>query len=471
MSILVKDYSWIQSSTNIHIRVPLDPVYKEKVDLFTTDRYIKANFSPFLFEIFLLHDVDIKRSKCIVKDDVILLDLIKKDDAEWESLEKPLTKEEKKTIRQEVLEECQQKAKQDAEDKAIKKSNLDRFTVQRAMDIDNKQHDLMDSRRNEQRKKAMDDLEKWRASTVKNNQSLKATKNSSVKIVELPSSEDEEVEKNARGIGAESFIDSENSGVKIVELLSSEDDVSKDRKINESTKKLASEAMVKSTKIQAELKKQVLRQPEKKVVKSEYVEKKKEETAKRVLPKLRQMAELQITHTPRTFPTPSRESTAQEEEAWLKNITMARRATGFVSEDLRPEEQDPQWCKEKGDEFFRSGNFLGAVSAYTHGITLSDKLPTLYANRAATHFALGNFSKCATDCSTALELLKPPCEGNRRSRAKCIARRGAALARLGYLSKAIDEMKAAAKLVPDDETIKKDIFDMERAWEQNPDSD
>lgn len=328
MPILVKDYSWIQSSTNIHIRVPLDPVYKEKVDLFTTDWYIKANFSPFLFEIFLLHDVDIKRSKCIVKDDVILLDLIKKDDAEWESLEKPLTKEEKKTIRQEVLEECQQKAKQDAEDKAIKKSNLDRFTVQRAMDIDNKQHDLMDSRRNEQRKKAMDDLEKWRASTVKNNQSLKATKNSSVKIVELPSSEDEEVEKNARGIGAESFIDSENSGVKIVELLSSEDDVSKDRKINESTKKLASEAMVKSTKIQAELKKQVLRQPEKKVVKSEYVEKKKEETAKRVLPKLRQMGELQITHTPRTFPTPSRESTAQEEEAWLKNITMARRATG-----------------------------------------------------------------------------------------------------------------------------------------------
>lgn len=332
MPILVKDYSWIQSSTNIHIRVPIDPVYKEKVDLFTTDRYIKANFRPFLFEIFLLHDVDIKRSKCIVKDDVILLDLVKKDDAEWESLEKTLTKEEKKTIRQQILEECQQMAKQEAEDKAIKKSNLDRFTVQRAMDIDNKQHDLMDSRRNEQCKKAMDDLEKWRASTVENNQSFKNSKSSSVKIVEMPSSEDEEVEKNARERAKnniESFIDSESSGVKIVELPSSEDEgVSKNRTINENTKKQASEDMLRSTKIQAELKKQVLRKPEKRLVKSEYVEKKKEETAKRVLPKLRQMAELQITHTPRTFPTPSRESTAQEEEAWLKNITMARRATG-----------------------------------------------------------------------------------------------------------------------------------------------
>lgn len=75
------------------------------------------------------------------------------------------------------------------------------------------------------------------------------------------------------------------------------------------------------------------------------------------------------------------------------------------------------------------------------------------------------------DCSAALDLMVPACEGNRRSRAKCIARRAAALARSGYLNKAIDEMKAASKLLPTDEKIKKDIYDMERAWEQNPDSD
>lgn len=67
--------------------------------------------------------------------------------------------------------------------------------------------------------------------------------------------------------------------------------------------------------------------------------------------------------------------------------------------------------------------------------------------------------------------MKPACEGNRQSRAKCIARRAAALARMGYLNKAIDEMKAASKLMPEDEKIKKDIHNMERAWEQNPDSD
>lgn len=75
------------------------------------------------------------------------------------------------------------------------------------------------------------------------------------------------------------------------------------------------------------------------------------------------------------------------------------------------------------------------------------------------------------DCSAAIDLMKPECEGNRRSRAKCIARRAAALARIGMLNKAIYEMKAAAKLLPEDNKIKMDINDMERAWEQNPDSD
>lgn len=68
--------------------------------------------------------------------------------------------------------------------------------------------------------------------------------------------------------------------------------------------------------------------------------------------------------------------------------------TGFISEDLRPEERDPQWCKDKGDELFRHGNLIGAINAYTHGIKLSDKLPSLYSNRAAVHYAMGNFSRC-----------------------------------------------------------------------------
>ncbi|XP_014365012.2 dynein axonemal assembly factor 4 [Papilio machaon] len=440
MPILVKDFTWTQSPTNLQIKIPSKSTNKNNIDVFTTDTYIKIHFNPFLFEIFLLHDVDNERSKCIVQEESIVLELIKKKQNDWECLEKSLTKEEKKELRQKILEKCQEEAKEKAEQKSIKKSEMDRFTVQKAMEIDSQQHALMDSRRDAERNKAMNEIQHWNDSLKYINPSKKAP-------------------KNTNSIWPHNIKKNENS-VKIVELPSSDDE-----KNDNKTKKQPAQRKQPVNKTLPSNKQS------KTPVRSEYVEKMKKETANRVLPKLRAAGEVVITHTPRTFPTPSRESAAQEEEAWLKNITQARRAIGFVSEDLRPEEHDPQWCKEKGDEFFRNGNFLGAISAYTHGITLSDKLPSLYSNRAAAHFALGNFNKCVNDTSTALDLLNPPCEGNRKSRAKCIARRAAALVRLGYLNKAIDEMKAAAKLLPEDETIKEDIYNMERAWEQKPDSD
>lgn len=289
MPIIVKDYTWTQTDNVVHIRIPLNPVNHEKVDLFPTDKYIKAHFSPFLFEVFLLHDVNIKESKCTVKDDLIVLDLVKNEEIAWESLEKELTKQEKIKVRQEVLEKCQEQAKQDSEDRKIKKSQLDRFTVQQAMEIDNKKHSLMDSRRDFERKKAMDALEDWRVGKQDENEIASPQK--------------------------------ERRGVQIVELPPSDDEEGKD-----DTKKEILPSNVVATA------KKPTRKPAKTPVKSEYVETKKQEAAKRVLPKLRQTMNLEVKHTPRTFPTPSRESTAKEEQAWLKNITLARRATGIKLE-------------------------------------------------------------------------------------------------------------------------------------------
>ena len=51
-------------------------------------------------------------------------------------------------------------------------------------------------------------------------------------------------------------------------------------------------------------------------------------------------------------------------------------------------------------QFFKAGNYLGAISAYSHAISIGSKMPALYSNRAAAHLALGNLHKTIEDCST-----------------------------------------------------------------------
>lgn len=75
---------------------------------------------------------------------------------------------------------------------------------------------------------------------------------------------------------------------------------------------------------------------------------------KPALPPLRKSGSISISFSDRNFVTPQRESQALEEREWLLKQKEARKAIGFVEEDLRPEEKNPQWLKEKADQFFEN---------------------------------------------------------------------------------------------------------------------
>lgn len=99
---------------------------------------------------------------------------------------------------------------------------------------------------------------------------------------------------------------------------------------------------------------------------------------------------------------------------------------------------------------------MGAISAYSTAIRLTDKYYELFLNRAAAHFQVENYLKCAEDCSTAYELLNPPCATNLQARRDCLARRGAALVRLGLIKQGYAEVVAALKLDPTDKVLERD---------------
>jgi dyslexia susceptibility 1 candidate gene 1 protein len=67
------------------------------------------------------------------------------------------------------------------------------------------------------------------------------------------------------------------------------------------------------------------------------------------------------------------------------------------------------------------------------------------------------YSKRLIICYQALELLTPCVEINSLSRARCHARRGMALCRLGIMQQGIGELKAAVALQPNDDKLRMDL--------------
>lgn len=57
----------------------------------------------------------------------------------------------------------------------------------------------------------------------------------------------------------------------------------------------------------------------------------------------------------------------------------------------------------------------------------------------------------------------PAVPSNLTARSQCLAKRGAALCKLGYMRQGHDELLAAATLVPHNESLRKDIATVEAA--------
>ncbi|KAI5580244.1 hypothetical protein POPTR_008G156500v4 [Populus trichocarpa] len=60
--------------------------------------------------------------------------------------------------------------------------------------------------------------------------------------------------------------------------------------------------------------------------------------------------------------------------------------------------------KDKGNEFFKAGNYLKAAALYTQAIKLDPSNPTLYSNRAAAFLQLVKLNKALADAETTITL-------------------------------------------------------------------
>ena len=168
---------------------------------------------------------------------------------------------------------------------------------------------------------------------------------------------------------------------------------------------------------------------------------------------------VQVHFTHRPFVTPSRESKAQEEEEWLAKMAAARQ----IKDPKNINEKNPEFLKDKGAEFFKSGNYEAAINAFSEALRLNGNIPQLYSNRAACYLATKEDEKCISDCCRALELFYPVVPSNYASRTKVFARRGAAYANIKQYDLALQDYDAAMKLSPSNTGLREDYETLKQA--------
>ncbi|XP_055135196.1 dynein axonemal assembly factor 4 isoform X4 [Symphalangus syndactylus] len=348
MPLRVSDYSWQQTKTAVFLSLPLKGVCVRDTDVFCTEDYLKVNFPPFLFEAFLYAPIDDESSKAKIGNDAIVFTLYKKEAAMWETLSVTgVDKEMMQRIREKSILQAQERAKEATEAKAAAKREDQKYALSVMMKIEEEERKKIEDMKENERIKATKELEAW-------------------KEYQRKAEEQKKIQREEKLCQKEKQIKEERKKLKYQSLTR-----------NSASRNLA---------------------PKGRNSENIFTEKVKEDS----IPAPRSVGSIKINFTPRVFPTALRESQVAEEEEWLHKQAEARRAMNTdIAElcDLKEEEKNPEWLKDKGNKLFATENYLAAINAYNLAIRLNNKMPLLYLNRAACHLKLKNLHKAIEDSS------------------------------------------------------------------------
>ncbi|XP_039933215.1 dynein axonemal assembly factor 4 isoform X4 [Hirundo rustica] len=366
-----------------------------------------VSIPPFLFEAILYAPIDDTNSTAKIGNGNIFFTLYKKEPAMWDSLTLANDDKEKlQYLREKAVLKAHEKAKEETEAKKITKQEHKKYALEATMKLEEAERKRIEDLKEKERQKVTKELELWKKQQ-KDGDKYKSIQKKGELHQEIEPLKERKSEK-----------------------------MNKTQLSNEGTPK----TKLKSTKGHSSC---------------IFSHNLKEE----LLPAPRAAATIKVNFTPRVFPTALRESRVAEEEEWLHKQAEARRIINSdLSElqDLKEEEKNPDWLKDKGNKMFAMGDYLGAVNAYNLAVRLNNKLPLLYLNRAACHLKLRNLHKAIEDSSKALELLTPPVPDNENARVKAHVRRGTAFCQLELYTEGLQDYEAALKIDPKNKNIEKD---------------
>ena len=179
---------------------------------------------------------------------------------------------------------------------------------------------------------------------------------------------------------------------------------------------------------------------------------------------------------------PARASREREIREWKRSQSSSDANAGRNGvERLDVTEREPVFLKDKGDAFFKAGDYRSALEAYARAADAERAAPhpdgvliKILANRAACLLRAGHHDAAAEDCAEALAMLHAestdedkgavwPPDKQRAMRFKLLVRRADARAGAGDAAAAAEDLASAAPLAPDDDARAKIDADLEEA--------
>ncbi|CAH1109457.1 unnamed protein product [Psylliodes chrysocephalus] len=164
MPIVIKDYKWKQSDSDIIITVPipLKNVHESKVDVFISSRFVKVSYEQYYFEAVLERPINKQTSRCTLTNADIVFELEKAEIGEWKCLEPNVSKKEKLEMKKQLLEESFKEIQEHHKTRSDRKHELKRVAVRKQIDLDSAHRQRIDDVRKMEEKKALGDLEEFR---------------------------------------------------------------------------------------------------------------------------------------------------------------------------------------------------------------------------------------------------------------------------------------------------------------------
>ena len=436
-----------QTVDAVRLEVPLKGVSPATVDILATPRYVKVNYAPYILHVDLHGDIDESTGLARVDQGTLHLTLGKSALGLWpsvlhtcggEDVEKKEAKRILKVRRERSVSEYESRQKELKEAKEKRKQADKKASTKHQMALDEAERNELDDLKAREKESAEKEVyEKFAALAAASVKEKEKSVSSSASTVSP--------HKKASAIREANPADAaEISSPKDDDAIFTPQDASRDE--SDALHRLGEEVVVEE-----------------------------EEEEIKYIPAPRCASRVVLSFTPRAFPTPMRESTKEEEEDWLlRNGRHLTSKSRIKLEGSDISERDPFWLKGKGDDFFRKGDILAAINAYSTALEGDPGMLASLSNRAACYLKLEKFNECRDDCTRALQVLHEDetarneaaakagtaapkeLKRDRELRKKVLVRRGTAHCAEGNYVDGLKDYQLAQELVPNDPRIKAD---------------